>query len=292
MAVDKDIDAGGVGDHGGGLPLLGGALDAQVAHGHHIVGAGGGGVIYRGLHRVIEVLAVVALGEAVDIVAVFVLEVGGGGLGEGLGGVDAHEGHGHAARLDEGVGVQDGIALQIGEVGAEVGILGAVLSQVQEVVHTVVELMVAGHGQIIAHLVHDVHDVGPLGEGTDGAALNGVAAIHQDDVVGAVLGLHLGLVGGHAGVADVGDGAGLLVRGLIDPAVHVIGVQDHDLGVRRLGGRDGNGQREDHRQGQKQGQGLAFHCCDSTFLYIGDMQAPAACMLGHPNSNKTVTRLQ
>ena len=133
----------------------------------------------------VEVLAVVALLEAVDVLALVVLEVGRGGLDKGLGGVDAHVGDLHIAVGQHLVGLEDGLAVQVGEVGADVGILRLLGGQGQEVVHAVVELMVAGDGQVVTRFVHDLHDGGALGQGADGAALDGISSVNQGDAGGA-----------------------------------------------------------------------------------------------------------
>ena len=205
-----------------------------MADGHHVIRAVLLGGVHSRLHGGVQVLALIALLEAVDILPLVVLEIGGGGLGEGLGGVDAHIGHLHLAVGQHLVGVEHGLALQVGEVGADIIVLRLVVGQGQEVVHAVVELMVAGDGQVVAHLVHDLHDGGTLGQGADGAALDGVARVDQGDVVLAVLGLHLGLVGRHARIADVGDRV-VLLR-LVDAAVDIVGVEDDDLLGLRLSG--------------------------------------------------------
>jgi len=164
VPVDQHVDAGGVGNHLGGGP--GGALlvHAQVPQRHHVVGALRLGRVYRLLHHVIQVLALVALAEAVDVVPRGVLEIGRGGLGEGLRRVDAHVADLHVAVGQHLIAVQHRLPLQVGEVGAQIGILRLLLCQGQEVVHAVVKLVVARNGQIVAHLVHDLHDVrAPMG---------------------------------------------------------------------------------------------------------------------------------
>ena len=263
-----------------------------MAQGHHVVGAVGHGGIHGLLHGGVEVSALVALAEAVDVVALGVLEVGGGGLGEGLGGVDAHVAHAHVTVVNHLVGVQNGIPLQVGEVAAQVGVLRLLLGQGQEVVHTVVELMVAGDGEIIANLVHDVHDVGPLGQGADGAALDGVARIHQGHVLGAVLGLHLGLVGRHTGVAHVGHGPGLLIGHRVDPAVHIVGVQDHDLAAFALFRRQcGCSQAHDHGRRQYQREHFLLHF-PVFHLSVPGSGGKISPVWIRSNGNKTVTKLQ
>ena len=178
MAINEDVDAGSVGNDGLGLPDIGGAGVAQVAQGDHIVRTFSLGGVNGLLHGGIEVLAVVALLEAVDVLALVVLEVGRGGLDKGLGGVDAHIGNLHVAVGQHLVGLEDGLTVQVGEVGADVGILRLLRGQGQEVVHAVIELMVAGDCQVVAHLVHDLHDGGAFGQGADGTALDGIASVN------------------------------------------------------------------------------------------------------------------
>ena len=178
MAINEDVDAGSVGNDGLGLPDIGGAGVAQVAQGDHIVRTFSLGGVNGLLHGGIEVLAVVALLEAVDVLALVVLEVGRGRLDKGLGGVDAHIGNLHVAVGQHLVGLEDGLTVQVGEVGADVGILRLLRGQGQEVVHAVIELMVAGDCQVVAHLVHDLHDGGAFGQGADGTALDGIASVN------------------------------------------------------------------------------------------------------------------
>ena len=294
VPVDQHVNAGGVGNHLGGGP--GGALlvHAQVAQRHHVVGALGLGCVYRLLHGVIQILALIALAEAVDVVPLGILEISGGGLGKGLGGVNAHIADLHVAVGQHLVAVQHRLPLQVGEVGTQIGILRILLGQGQEVVHAVVKLVVARDGQVVAHLVHDVHDVRTLGQRPDGAALDGVAGVHQRHVLRAVGRLHGGLVRGHARIADIGHFA-CVVLGLVNAAVHVVGVQDHDLAALRACGvalcrQGGHGQAKHQGQRQQQRQQLfLLHLFVSTFRSISlVLQA----VLGHVNSNKSVTEIQ
>ena len=78
--------------------------------------------------------------------------------------------------------------------------------------------MISGYGYVIPELVHDVHQKCAVAQSTDGASLNGVSGIHQRDAVRAVLGFHFRLIGGKTRIAD----------GIVNSAVHVIGVQNDD----------------------------------------------------------------
>ena len=227
VAVNESVQPGGVGDHLAAGPGLGGLVHAQVAQGDDIVRLGGGGVDGV-LHRGVESLAVRTPGDPIDVVAVLILEVGGSGLGEGLGGGDADEGDLYAAHLEHLVAVQHILT------GHAVGLVVEVAGHIGEVrsldgshaaVHAVVKLVVAQSGQVIARCVHQLGDGGALVHGTVGGALDVVAGVHQQDVLQGVL------VGGHLGVGQI----------LGDVGMDVVGVQYSDpagglgfTGCRRL----------------------------------------------------------
>ena len=260
VAVQHHVDAGGVGNDLGGHPGRTLGVLTQVSQGHHILGASLAGGIHGVLHLVIEGLAVLVLAEAIDVLALVVLEVGGGGLGQGLGSGDAHIGHVHIAVGDHGVGLQNGLAVGVHKVTADIGVLSLVLGDVQEGIHAEIKLMVAGDGNVVAHVVHDVHDPAALGQGTQDAALDGVAVVHQGDVVGAVFGFHLSLIGGDGGIGHT------VVAGAVD----VVGVENHNAVIRGSGGlsrcgHGGDAETAGHGQGQEQRQELACVFSHETF---------------------------
>ena len=235
VAVDEGVKAGGVGNDflahpGGGL-----LVDAEVSEADDIIGARGLGRVDGLLHRIVEVSAVVALAEAIDVIAVGVLEVGGGGLGEGLRRADADKRDLHALDLEDLISVEVGLAVLAGEVGGDVGILRQILGNVQELIHAIVELMVAGNGSIVLEVVHDVDDVLALGERADHAALNMVARVNEQ-IRALVQRCDLGI--------------------LLVVAVNIVGVQNGDVFLGG-GGIDRHGKGKDHRHRQQQGQKLA-----------------------------------
>ncbi len=259
MAVDQHVDAGGVCDHLRRGPWGALLIDAQVPQRHHIVRALGPRRVHGLLHRVIQVRALVPLAEAVDIVSLCILEVGRRRLCEGLRRIDAHIAHLHIPIGQHLVPFQYRVPLQVRKIGAQVLVLRLLLCQAQEVFHPVVELMVSRDGQIVAHLVHDVHDVCALGQRPDGAALDRIAGVHQRYVSGAVLGLHRRLIRGHTRVSHVGDFPFFVLR-LIDPAVHIVCVQDHDLSAFALfRSQRWRRHRDHHGKRQEQREHLLFH---------------------------------
>ena len=182
VAVQQGVNAADMGNHVGIGPGLALGLVAQVAHDDDVIGALGAGGVHGLLHGVIEGFAGLVRHEVVNEVAVFILEVAGGGGADGIGGGDADKGDLHAADFLHEPGLQQQLAVFV-EVAADVGEVG-LFCELQEVLHAVVELMVAGDGRVVAHDVHDVDDGGAFGHGADGLALDGVAVIHQEHIIG------------------------------------------------------------------------------------------------------------
>ena len=98
--------------------------------------------------------------------------------------------------------------------------------------------MVAGGGNIVTGGVHQLNDGSALVHGAVSGALHMVTGVHQQDLFACVL---IALLQG--GNGRIGQLRGLLV----DVSVHVVGVQDGDLGFftgpagRRSRGPDGHG---------------------------------------------------
>ena len=220
MAVEHDVDAGGVGDQIGRTPRLGRFVNTQMRDGDDIGRAVLLGSVDSLLHLVVKVSAVVALGEGIDEVAVCILEIGRRGLGERFRRVDADKRDlGVAVGLDLirlVAGQPLAVLGRVGQVAAQVLIFGLV-DELLQLGQRVVKFMVAEGSEVIAELVHDIDQIFALGQRADDVALHGVTAVDERDVV--VRRLHLLLIRGKTGVADV----------VIDGAVHVVGVQDHNV---------------------------------------------------------------
>ena len=232
VAVEHGVDAGGIGDHVHGAPGSGALVGAQVGQRHDVVHALGAGSVNRSLHGLIEGRAGGVVAEVIDPVALGILEVGRGGLDQGFGGGDADVGDPKVAVFDDGIGVEIHGVRRAG--GAGVAPVGGddvevrLFDQRADVVHAVVEFVVAERGGFIADLVHQTDDGGALGQRADGLALDEVAGVNQADRI--VQGLHIGLVGGQAVVAEAlaGIGAGI-VFGVLNAAVDVVGVEDDQI---------------------------------------------------------------
>ena len=78
--------------------------------------------------------------------------------------------------------------------------------------------MIPGDSQVIACLVHDIHDERPVAERSKRAALDGVARVKKRDAAISVLRFHFRFIRGKPCVAD----------GIVYSAVNVVGMQDDD----------------------------------------------------------------
>ena len=248
VAVEEDVDAAGVGDDvavGPGMAFL---FVAQVAHGDDVVDALRAGRVDGGLDGVVHALAAFVLEEAVDKLAVLILKVLRRGGGQGLGRGHADESDLRAAELTDHIGLEDQFALAV-EVAADVVELG-LLGQRKELIHAVVEFVVAGDGDAVAHLVHQIEQGLAFGHGADRLALDVVAVVDEDDVVA---------LGGQI-VADLGKAG--VAEALVDAAVNVAREEDHHVGA-ALGIVGGAGhaahKRAEHHKDQQEGQESLCH---------------------------------
>ena len=214
VAVHQGINAGGVAEHIRIVIGRRGGFIAQVCNGNHIVGAGFPCIIGCRLHCCVKLLASAVLHEAVNEVALVILEILRGILGQGFRGGNADEANLDPFHFLDHVRRKHQLPV-LGKVAADVGEL-RLLGQVHEVLHTVVVLMVAGNRHIVPYRVHQVNDGTAVGHGAHRLTLDGIAIIHQQHIVG------LGKLLLHriqAGVA----------KALVNAAVHIAGKQDHHV---------------------------------------------------------------
>ncbi len=246
VPVEHDVNAGGVRDDIGGRPRRAVGLYAEMRQRYDVVCA----VLARGvngfLHGGVDGLAGLILTEGVYPLAVVVLEVLRRGGGERPRRAYADERDLHTGLFNDGVGVEHGLAVLVVEVCADIVKL-RVLHELEELLHAVVELVVARRRHVVAQLVHDVHDVLALGERAYRAALYGVACVGKDDLLALLLKRLL-----HQSeplVADV----------VVNAAVHIVCVQHDDVRALPVGIRRAGAQRERHDERQQQCQKLSFH---------------------------------
>ena len=212
MAVDEHVNARDLVEQVDGADTGAGALliNAQMAQADDVVALGLGQFVHLSLGSGIQVLAG-SKGNALDL--------GGVRLGGSLGGIQTED-----ADLSAALGGEDGIGIKshrilIGDVGRQDGELSS-RGQGLQVLITVVELVVAGGGSIIARHIHQLDSGSALGDADIGRALDKIAGIQQ-----------------------VHGSAGLLVHGLqrgdlgvvLNRAVDVVGVENDNRILSILG---------------------------------------------------------
>ena len=220
VAVDEGVEAGGMGDDLFTGPRRRGGVHAQMAETDDVRCAKELCLVDGLLDRIVQLLAVVAAEDIIDILGLAgVHEIGRGGFCEGLRGGDAHKGDAGTAdgeHLDGGQHLQAGA--QIDPVAGDVGEVGFLHDRLGAG-HAVVEFMVAGGGQIVARLVHQLDDGLAIVHGAIGGALNVVTGVHEQDVLARIL----------VALFQRSDGGIGQFRGLfVDVGVHIVGVEDGD----------------------------------------------------------------
>ena len=199
-------------------PGRGRRIHAQVAQADDGVSAPELSLVDGLLDCIVQLLAVLAAQDVVDVLGLGCIhEVGRGGLGEGFGGGDAHESDlaaAHAEVFHAGQNVQTGA--QIDPVAGNIGEV-SFLDDSLGTGHTVVELMVAGGSQVVTGLVHQLDDGRTVIHGAVSGALDMVACIHQQNILAGVLDALL--QGSNGGIGRC--------RGLVvDVGVDIVGVED------------------------------------------------------------------
>ena len=274
VAVHDDVDSARMGDHGVASPLPDRAGFPQVRHQHDVVGlALVARLIDSGLHGVVELLAALVAAEAVDDVAVFVLETVGRGRSERgrRGRADERDAHPAGSRgiFQHAIRVEDAGAARIQIIAAHVRhALG--LAQGEELLLAVVEFMVARNEQVVAAGADDLGRGFALRERTLETALHIVAGIDQLHVGLAVfLALRFGVVDERR-VPELGFRVGKL-------AVHVVGVQDDDGGrrgaVRGSRSRQSVGKRRSGAGSKRDGEARQDDACAGKESAAGNILA-------------------
>ena len=238
VTVDLCAQAVGVGNDAPAEPGGEGIRLSQMAKADDHVGAGLLCPVNGLLHGIVQRPAVLAAGNVIDEISVFVLEIGGGDIDERLRRGDAHKGDGLIPKVEQGVGLQHGAAadaiFHVIEIAGDVRVVRPFHGG-HAAVHAIVKLVVARSCQVIAGGIHQFNDGLAAVHGAVGGALDVVAGVHQKNVF--ILGLQLILQRCDHIVAQF----------TVDIGVNVVGVQDH--GVFGLGGvlcHGGSGKAESH----------------------------------------------
>ena len=241
MPVDYHVDSPGIANNVVGSPAVRDAVLPQMPNQNHVIRARIPGRIYRILNLIVQALPALILAEAINIISIGILEIGRCGLGKALRGGRSHKRHfgvpvcKHPVRLkDRGPG---------GQIHKVAGCVAAsqLSRQFHKPRHPVVVLMVSGNGEIISHFIHNFNDIPAVRDCADGRSLNGIPRVHQGHI-GRLL-LHLLFVERKPGITDV----------VVHPAVHIIGIQNHNVMICGKGGK-GTAESKGHDHQKRQPQ--------------------------------------
>ena len=161
VAVEHHVNAGGVCNYILGTPRAALRIHAKMGNGDDIIRTHRFCRVHSRLHRVIQILAIVAGAEAVDVVPVLILEIRRGGFGDRFRRGDADKRHLLAAEFLNRISVRNGlcrVACNIHEVAGKI-LEVCILGQFLQPIHAVIEFVVAIHSIVIAGFVHDVNKV-------------------------------------------------------------------------------------------------------------------------------------
>ena len=184
VTVDECIGTGDVRDDIGSRPGLRLLVDTHVTDENDVIRAFCLCCVNSGLDCGVDAFTGCILAEAIDVSGVvFVHEVGRSGLGDRFGGGDTDKCDLLAVCFDDLISIEHRrVAFDLYEVRGNVRIF-RLLDESKQLIHTVVEFMVAERCEIITDKVHDVDDRFALGEGADRSALYVVARVNKDDFV-------------------------------------------------------------------------------------------------------------
>ena len=207
VSVQEHVDSRRVADHiriGPGLALR---FISQMSHDKYIIRAFSPGIIHCCLYGIVHTFSGIILQEAVDEIALFILEILRRGGRQCLRCCHTDKGNLDIIELLDDVRVKDQFSFFI-EVAADVGEL-CHLCQFQETVHAIIKLMIAGDRDLISHFIHQFDAFFTGRHCSQGFTLYGVSVIHEYDVIPGRF--HLLFDGLQANVA----------KSLINSAVHV-----------------------------------------------------------------------
>ena len=215
MAVDDQIQPGQPSNDRIGTKLLRDrVVAAEVRNEDHIVRPGLTHLIDGLLQPRAQPVSRLVGQKVVHRLAGLVQNVTDDGFGKGIRRDRADKADLQITGLQNAPGLKHRLAARDAEIGAGIA-AGQFLGAAVQHLDPVVELMVARHSEVVAEAVHHFDDLGALGDGPDGRALDGVASIDQQHVVIDLL--ELFLIQCQAVVADV----------VLKRHMHVVGVQDH-----------------------------------------------------------------
>ena len=187
MGVQNNVNSGGIGCYAQRRPVALHSLITQMGQGYHAVRSVGNGSIHRILYGCVQLLGRIRA-EAVNIVSILILEIGGGGFGNRLRCGNAYISYPELLSAyvvcNHLVSVKYRLsALLIDKVaGKERGV--GILRVVQESFHAVIKFMVARDADIIPDHGHQLYGILSIGLCAYHGSLDGISQINGCHLIG------------------------------------------------------------------------------------------------------------
>ena len=215
VSVKKHIDPGCIGNHLIIAPRRSRILIAEMRHGDNIPGTFFSRLIDCLLNLCVELFSRLVLAEIIHKVSGVILEISRCGRGDGLRRCDTDKRKLDSVKFLDDIRIKDQFSILI-EIAADVREL-CFLCQRQELIHPIVEFMIAWDGNVIACRIHQLQRCLSLRHCPDRFALDEIPVIHKQRIAPLVFIILPDLV------------QPVKAKILIHPAVDIARKQNHQI---------------------------------------------------------------
>ena len=179
MAVDNSVYALSIFSNAFAAPLRSSAVHAQMTYDKYIVRAVLACLVDILLQLLVQLITGFILAEAVNILALLILEEGRRGGCQAFRCARTHKGYLGILILHNFVARQN--LLVVACINKICAVIACTLQRhkLQEAVHAIVKFMVTGNAEVITQIIHNIDNCQTTGQLADRCALNSIACIHQ-----------------------------------------------------------------------------------------------------------------
>ena len=237
VSVDNSVYALSIFRNAFAAPLRSSAVHAQMTYDKYIARAVLACLINILLQLLVQLITGFILAEAVNILALLILEEGRRRGCQAFRCARTHKCHLGILILHNFVARQN--LLVVACINKICAVIACTLQRHQlfEAVHAVVKFMVTGNAEVIAKIIHNVDNCQTTGQLTNRCALNSIACIHQRHVRRSCQGILFNLR--QTGKADI----------IINTAMDIISMQNNNVVLQRpRHQRSGNSHRCSHQK--------------------------------------------
>ena len=237
VSVDNSVYALSIFSNAFAAPLRGGAVHAQMTYDKYIVRAVLACLVDILLQLLVQLITGFILAEAVNILALLILEEGRRGGCQAFRCARTHKGYLGILILHNFVARQN--LLIVACINKICTVVACTLQrhQLHEAVHAVVKFMVTGNAEVIAQIIHNIDNSQATGQLADRCTLNSIACIHQRYVRRSCQSILFNLR--QAVKADI----------IINTAMYIVSVQNNNVMLQcPRHQRSGNSHRRSHQK--------------------------------------------